>query len=38
MELVMWIALAASATFCIAAAVVAGTRGLQTWRTFKAVS
>ena len=38
MELVMWIALAASATFCIAAAVVAGTRGLRTWRTFKAVA
>jgi hypothetical protein len=34
----MWIALAASATFCIAAAVVAGLRGLRTWRTFKAVA
>jgi hypothetical protein len=38
MELVMWIALAASATFCIVAAAIAGTRGLRTWRTFKAVS
>jgi hypothetical protein len=38
MELVMWIALAASATFCIAAAIVAGTRGLEAWRTFKAVA
>ena len=38
MELVAWIALAASGTFCIAAAVVAGVRGLKTWRAFKSVS
>ena len=38
MELVVWILFAASGTFCIAAIVVAGLRGLETWRTFKAVS
>ena len=38
MELVMWIALAVSSAFWIAAAIVAGTRGLKTWRTFKAVA
>jgi hypothetical protein len=38
MELVVWIVFAASGTFCIAAIVVAATRGLQAWRTFKAVS
>lgn len=38
MELVMWIALAASSTFWVAAAIVAATQGLQTWRTFKAVT
>jgi hypothetical protein len=38
MELVVWIVFAASGTFCIAAIVVAGTRGLKAWRTFKAVS
>ncbi len=34
----MWIVLAASGTFCIAAIVVAVRRGLRAWRTFKAVS
>jgi hypothetical protein len=38
MELVVWIVFAASATFSIAAIVVAGLRGLQTWRTFQTVS
>ena len=38
MELVAWIALAGSGTFCLAAAVVAGSRGLQAWRTVKAVT
>jgi hypothetical protein len=38
MELVVWIVLAASATFSIAAIVVAGMRGLQTWRTVKTVT
>jgi hypothetical protein len=38
MELVVWIVFAASGTFCIAAIVVAGIRGLRAWRTFTAVS
>ena len=38
MELVVWIALAVSGTFTIAAALVAGTRGLRAWKTFKSVS
>jgi hypothetical protein len=38
MELVVWIVFAASGTFSIAAIVIAGLRGLQAWRTLKAVT
>jgi hypothetical protein len=36
--LVVWIVLAVSLAFFVAAVAVAATRGLQAWRTFRAVS
>jgi hypothetical protein len=38
MQLVVWIALAVSVTFCVAATAVAAIRGLRAWRTFKAAT
>jgi hypothetical protein len=38
MQLVVWIVLAVSLAFCVAAVAVAATRGLQAWRTFSAVT